>query len=48
MTKPDLVALWDAHCHYEFATRDVDATMATMVAEPLRQSHSHDDRRRRA
>lgn len=30
----DLEALWDAHCYYEFATRDVDATMATMVAEP--------------
>jgi carboxymethylenebutenolidase len=34
MSKPDLVALWDAHCRYEFETRDVDATMATMVAEP--------------
>ncbi|MEN3974955.1 dienelactone hydrolase family protein [Emcibacter sp. SYSU 3D8] len=30
----DLGALWDAHCYYEFGTRDVDATMATMVAEP--------------
>ena len=30
----DLAALWDKHCEYEFATRDVDATMATMVAEP--------------
>ena len=30
----DLSALWDAHCHHEFAARDVDATMATMVAEP--------------
>ena len=26
--------LWDKHCEYEFATRDVDATMKTMVAEP--------------
>ena len=26
--------LWDKHCEYEFATRDVDATMATMVSEP--------------
>ena len=26
--------LWDKHCEYEFATRDVDATMATMVNEP--------------
>lgn len=31
---PDLAALWEAHCRYEFDTRDVDATMATMVAEP--------------
>jgi carboxymethylenebutenolidase len=30
----DLVALWEAHCRHEFETRDVDATMATMVAEP--------------
>jgi len=30
----DLVALWEAHCAYEFETRDVDATMATMVPEP--------------
>ena len=30
----NLSELWDAHCYYEFATRDVDATMATMVAEP--------------
>ena len=34
MSDPDLVALWEAHCRYEFETRDVDATMATMVAEP--------------
>ena len=26
----DLAALWEAHCRYEFETRDVDATMATM------------------
>jgi hypothetical protein len=31
---PDLAALWDAHCRSEFETRDVDATMATMVDEP--------------
>lgn len=31
---PDLVALWEAHTRYEFETRDVNATMATMVAEP--------------
>ncbi|WP_416897711.1 MAG: dienelactone hydrolase family protein [Minwuia sp.] len=30
----DLEHLWDMHCYYEFATRDVDATMDTMVAEP--------------
>jgi len=30
----DLAALWEAHCRTEFETRDVDATMATMVAEP--------------
>ena len=30
----DLSALWDKHCEYEFVTRDLDATMATMVAEP--------------
>lgn len=34
MADPDLVTLWEAHCRYEFETRDVDATMATMVAEP--------------
>lgn len=30
----DLSALWDKHTEYEFGTRDVRATMATMVAEP--------------
>lgn len=30
----DLSCLWDRHTEYEFATRDVDATMATMVDEP--------------
>jgi carboxymethylenebutenolidase len=34
MPKHDLVALWEAHVRTEFETRDVDATMATMVAEP--------------
>ena len=34
MAKPDLVALWEAHCRDEFETRDVDATMATMVSQP--------------
>jgi carboxymethylenebutenolidase len=31
MPKYDLEALWEEHCRYEFETRDVDATMATMV-----------------
>ncbi|MBY0523536.1 MAG: dienelactone hydrolase family protein [Gemmataceae bacterium] len=30
----DLNALWEKHCEYEFATRDADATMKTMVPEP--------------
>jgi len=30
----DLEHLWDMHCYYEFETRDVDATMDTMVAQP--------------
>jgi carboxymethylenebutenolidase len=34
MADHDLVALWEAHCRYEFETRDVDATMATMVGAP--------------
>src|SRR5215470_13640294 len=34
MADHDLAALWEAHCRYEFETRDVDATMATMAAEP--------------
>jgi carboxymethylenebutenolidase len=34
MADRDLVALWAAHCRFEFETRDVDATMATMVDTP--------------
>ena len=34
MPAHDLVAVWEAHCRCEFETRDVDATMATMVAAP--------------
>lgn len=34
MATSDLVAVWEAHCRYEFETHDVDATMTTMVAEP--------------
>jgi carboxymethylenebutenolidase len=30
----DLSVLWDRHTLYEFGERDVDKTMATMVAEP--------------
>ncbi|MBM3483615.1 MAG: dienelactone hydrolase family protein [Alphaproteobacteria bacterium] len=30
----DLEALWDRHLDMEFATRDTDKTMATMVAKP--------------
>ena len=30
----NLSELWDKHCEYEFSTRNVDDTMATMVAEP--------------
>lgn len=30
----DLAELWDKHCEYEFVTRDVNATMSTMVSEP--------------
>jgi len=34
MARHDLVALWEEHCRFEFETRDVDATMATMVVAP--------------
>jgi carboxymethylenebutenolidase len=30
----DLNQLWEMHCYYEFGTRDVNAVMPTMVAEP--------------
>lgn len=30
----DLEAVWEAHCRAEFETRDLDATMGTMVPEP--------------
>jgi carboxymethylenebutenolidase len=30
----DFSTLWDTHCMHEFGTRDVDATMRTMVAQP--------------
>ncbi len=34
MAPEHLAELWEAHCRYEFESRDVDATMATMVDEP--------------
>ena len=34
MPEHDLEALWEAHLRHEFDTRDVDATMATMVEMP--------------
>ncbi|WP_428490849.1 ester cyclase [Rhodopila sp.] len=34
MSEHDLAVLWEQHCRYEFETRDLDATMATMVEEP--------------
>jgi carboxymethylenebutenolidase len=34
MVQHDLAALWEAHCRHEFETRDVDATMVTMVDAP--------------
>ena len=33
MEKYDLEALWDEHTKYEFATPDVEATLATMVED---------------
>jgi carboxymethylenebutenolidase len=30
----DLSTLWDQHCYFEFATRNVPDTMGTMVGEP--------------
>ena len=34
MPTHDLAALWEAHTRTEFETRDVDATMASMVDQP--------------
>ena len=34
MPDHDLVALWENYCRYELETRDVGATMATMVDVP--------------
>jgi carboxymethylenebutenolidase len=30
----DLASLWETHCRYEFETRDVNATITTMVPKP--------------
>src|SRR6516165_3934640 len=34
MTTQDLAELWEEHCRCEFESRDVNATMATMVEQP--------------
>jgi carboxymethylenebutenolidase len=34
MAERDLAALWEAHCRHEFETLDLEATMASMVAQP--------------
>jgi len=33
MPQPDLSQLWEEHTRYEFATRDTEATLATMVED---------------
>lgn len=33
MTDPDLSRLWEEHTRHEFATRDVESTLATMVED---------------
>ena len=33
MKRPDLIRLWEEHTKHEFATRDTDATLATMVED---------------
>ena len=33
MTEAEMIALWEEHTRYEFATRDVEATLATMVED---------------
>jgi carboxymethylenebutenolidase len=33
MPKPDLVQLWEEHTAHEFATRDTESTLATMVED---------------
>ena len=31
---PYFASQWDKHCEYEFATRELEVTMTTMVGEP--------------
>jgi carboxymethylenebutenolidase len=33
MNQAEMIALWDEHISYEFSTRDVDSTIATMVVD---------------
>ena len=33
MSKHDLNQMWEEHCKHEFTTRDVDATLDTMVED---------------
>jgi carboxymethylenebutenolidase len=33
MNQAEMIALWDEHISYEFSTRDVDSTIATMVED---------------
>lgn len=33
MSEAELIALWEEHTRHEFATRDVEATLATMVED---------------
>jgi carboxymethylenebutenolidase len=53
MPKPDLVQLWEEHTKHEFATRDTEATLATMVEDAyvnhvpvLTGAHGKDNLRR--
>ena len=33
MNQAEMIALWDEHISYEFSTRDVSSTIATMVED---------------
>ena len=41
MKKYDLEKLWDEHTRYEFATPDVEATLATMVDDACVNQWKH-------